>query len=290
MQQRTNKQILGTTREMVTAMVAHVQGGESRYPAVRELVPYLLAGVKRVPDGIVPSTPEDRREMSAMARDAAIHALWRVDKAVLAMDEYLLAALSESPAELPASAVRGLQYRNPLIVLGAPDFSDEDTVYYRSHLGIPLVAYLFGRWDHGQLLCSMNDDRFEDLGVMFAGFIATPEGLVFQTLRCTVPLGRDSTTIADAVARTVAGFHFSSDMGETDISRLASWLRRYLTQVLHTLSYAGSNKDDAEVYRLATRSAGKGKKARRSRPDEVTEFVKLGGRLSRELRELRSEG
>ncbi|MEU0214994.1 hypothetical protein ABZ281_07660 [Streptomyces sp. NPDC006265] len=286
MEQRTDKKTLELTREMVKAMAAHIQGGVSRYPALRDLVPYVMAGIKQVPDGLIPTRPDDRREMAAMGRDAAIHELWRGGKAVLAMDEYLLASLSESPAELPTAAVRSLEYRNPLIVLTTPDFSDEDTQYYREKIGIPFVAYTFGRWDNGQLLCSTKDDRFEDLGVMFVGYIATPEGLVLQTLRCTVPLGKQSTTVADAVARTVSGFHFSDDLAEKDITRLATWLRRYLTQVLHTVSYADSNPQDAEVYRPPTKPA-KGKKARRPRLEEVTEFVKLGAGLSRELRDLK---
>ncbi|WP_063729031.1 hypothetical protein [Streptomyces sp. RTd22] len=288
MEQRTDRKTLELAREMVKAMSSHIQGGVSRYPALRELVPYMLAGIKEVPGDLIPVRPDDRREMAAMGRDAAIHELWRGDKAVLAMDEYLLGVLSESPAELPTAAVRGLTYRNPLIVLSTPDFSDEDTQYYREQIGIPFVAYTFGRWDNGELLCSMNDDRFEDLGVMFAGFISTPEGLVLQMLRCTVPLGKESATVADAVARTVSGFHFSDDLAERDITRLATWLRRYLTQVLHTVSYASSNPQDVEVYRPPARPVGKGKKARRPRVnEEVTEFVKLGAGLSRELRGLR---
>ncbi|MCX4405957.1 MULTISPECIES: hypothetical protein [unclassified Streptomyces] len=57
--------------------------------------------------------------------------------------------------------------------------------------------------------------------------------------------------------------------------------------MLHTVSYASSNPEDAEVYRPPVKAAGKGKKARRSRQEDVTEFVKLGGQLSRELRGLR---
>ncbi|WP_371648725.1 hypothetical protein [Streptomyces mirabilis] len=287
MEQRTDKKTLELAREMVKAMASHIQGGVSRYPALKELVAYLTAGIKEVPKGLIPVRPNDRREMSAMGRDAAIHELWRGGKTVLSMDEYLLAALSESQAELPTAVVRGLKYRNPLIVLDTPDFSDEDTQCYREQIGIPLVAYTFGRWDDGELLCSSNDDRFEDLGVMFVGYISTPEGLVLQTLRCTVPLGAESTTVTDAVVRTVSGFHFNEDLGERDIPRLATWLRRYLTQVLHTVSYAGSNPEDAEVYRPPVKAAGKGKKARRPRQEDVTEFVKLGGQLSRELRSLR---
>ncbi|MEU7278749.1 hypothetical protein AB0A69_08240 [Streptomyces sp. NPDC045431] len=291
MEQRTDRKTLELAREMVKAMQSHIQGGVSRYPNLRALVPYVMAGIKEVPTGLIPWDPADRREMAAMGRDAAIHELWRSDKVVLAMDEYLLAALSESPAELPKAAVRGLRYRNPLIVLTTPDFSDEDTQYYRQQIGIPLVAHTFGRWSRGELLCSMGDDRFEDLGVMFVGYISTPEGLVLQTLRCTVPLDGESTTVSEAVARTVSGFHFSDDLGERDITRLATWLRKYLTQVLHTVSYAGSNPQDAEVYRPPVKPSGKSKKARRPRVEDVTEFVKLGADLSRELRDLRkSEG
>ncbi|MFK0015692.1 hypothetical protein [Streptomyces sp. NPDC091027] len=290
MQQRTDKQTLGLAREMTKAVVAHIQGGESHFPVVRDVAAVMASGVKEVPPHImrdVPKHPADRREVQAMARDAAVYTLWRVDSTVLAMDDYLLTVLSESPAELPTAAVKSLRFRNPLVVLTTPDLSDEETQYYREHIGIPLGAYVFGRWDEGQLLCSTNDDRFEDLGVMFVGFISTPEGMVLQTLRCTVPLGQEKTSVTDAVARTVGGFHFSEDLGEGDITRLSAWLRRYLTQVLHTVSYAGSNEHDADVYRPQVKAVGKSKKARRQRPDEVSEFVKLGSLLSRELRELK---
>ncbi|TLS44870.1 hypothetical protein FE633_17110 [Streptomyces montanus] len=110
---------------------------------------------------------------------------------------------------------------------------------------------------------------------------------MLQMIRRTVPLDGESTTVADAVARTVSRFHFSDDLGERDITRLATWLRKYLMQVLHTVSYAGSNPEDAEVYRPPVKPAGKGKKARRPRQEGVTEFVKLGANLSRELRGLR---
>ncbi|MFL4491692.1 hypothetical protein ACJ6WD_10575 [Streptomyces sp. VTCC 41912] len=288
MEERSDRKTLELAREMVKAMKSHVQGGVSQYPSLRALVPYLMAGIKQVPNELIPLLPADQREMSAMARDAAVHELWRGGRSVLAMDECLLSALSESSAELPKAVVRGLRYRNPLIVLTTPDFSDEDTDYYREHVGIPLVAYTFGRWDNAQLMCSMHDDRFEDLGVMFVGYISTPKGLVLQMLRCTVPLDRQSTTVAEAVARTVSGFHFNDDLGERDITRLATWLRKYLTQVLHTVSYAGSNPQDAELYRPPVKRAGKGKKTRRPRQEDVTEFVKLGSLLSRELRELRT--
>lgn len=290
MQQRTDKQTLGLAREMTKAVVAHIQGGESRYPVVRDVAALMASGIKEVPPHImraVPEHPGDRREVQAMARDVAVHTLWRGSKTVLAMDDYLLTVLSESPAELPTAAVKSLGFRNPLVVLTTPDFSDEETRYYLEHIGIPLGAYVFGRWDRGQLLCSTNDDRFEDLGVMFVGFISTPEGMVLQTLRCTVPLGQDKTTIADAVARTVSGFHFTEDLGEEDITRLSTWLRRYLTQVLHTVSYAGSNPQDAEVYRPQAKAVRKHKRSQRQRPDEVDEFVRVGSHLSRELRELR---
>ncbi|MGW0537599.1 hypothetical protein [Streptomyces sp. NPDC003032] len=127
MEQRTDRKTLELAREMVKAMAAHIQGGTSRYPTLRELVPYVGAGNKEVPIGPIPILPDERREMAAMGRDAAIHEFWKDGKAVLAMDEYLLANLSESLAELPTAAVRSLEYRNPLIVLTTPDFSDEDS-------------------------------------------------------------------------------------------------------------------------------------------------------------------
>ncbi|MGD6750404.1 hypothetical protein [Streptomyces sp. BH105] len=285
MELRTDKQTLDLAQEIVKAMEAHVQGGISLYPVTAQVAAYMADGAKNIPMGLIPSNPVIRREVLATARDAAIHLLWQRERHVLALDEYALAVLAETPPELPARTVRQMQTRNPLVMLSSPDLTDEDTRYYREHISIPLAAYVFGRWDDGQLLCS-TDGAFDDLGVMFLGFIAEPHGMVLQTIRCTVPLGDQSASVVEAVARTVSNFHYSEDLGEEDVSRFATWLRRYLTQVLCTLALARSDESDARVYRAPVRPAGKGKKVRRQRPGGVTEFVKLGAQLGKDLRRL----
>jgi hypothetical protein len=42
----------------------------------------------------------------------------------------------------------------PHLVRPKPDLADEHTAYYRSHIGVPWGAFVFGRYNNAQQLCS----------------------------------------------------------------------------------------------------------------------------------------
>jgi hypothetical protein len=220
----------------------------------------------------------------ARCRDTAIFRLWERNKVVYAMDDLMLHYLSQSSADkVPSSILGRLPHANPFVLLPKPDFSDEDTQYYRSHIGVPTGAFIFGKYQDGSFLCSTSDDCMEDLGVMFFGFIETPDhGPIAQTLRCTIPLSKKETTVEDVVNRTVEGFHFSPDLREGDRSRLEAWLRRYVAQVFNSLLYVCTDQPDVQVSQPGVTPVGKAKKIkkpRRPRPDDVNTVVKLGFRM-----------
>ncbi|KUL44792.1 hypothetical protein ADL22_12680 [Streptomyces sp. NRRL F-4489] len=285
---RTTKQVLETARLCIEALVGDI-ALHSSVPGVCEYAACLLEARDdvRVPQHLLPflpQHPEVRRSFMAAARDNAIHRLWSRSKVVYAMDDLMLHYLAQSSvSEIPTSVLQDLPHANPFILLPKPEMNDPEIAYFRTHIGVPLGAMVFGRFDNARRLCSTADERREDLGLMFVGWIDDEEkGRVFQTLRCTVPLRHERLTVDDVVNETVAKFHFSKDLGEDDNSKLESWLRRYVTQVFNSLLYVCTDQPDTEVYQPSVNRTGKtksGKKQRRPRPGDIDTVVKVGFRL-----------
>ena len=153
-------------------------------------------------------------------------------------------------------------------------------------------AFVFGRYNEAQQLCSTRDERREDLGLMFVGFLETDEGLVVQTVRCTVPLGKRTITAETAVNRTIAQFIFTDDLAEEDRSKLQAWLRRYVAQVFNSLLYVCTDQPDVETYRPRINRAGKPKKHRKQRRpqlDDIDALVQLCFRMGPALHQARQQ-
>ncbi|MFD6934705.1 hypothetical protein ACFWAP_00920 [Streptomyces goshikiensis] len=287
MTRRTSKQILAHATDVITAVVTHVRNAKQQFPMLDKFTDLMAAGETKAPGHLVasiPTHPADRREFLSLVQDVGIYNVWAKSKVVYAMDDILLGYLRESTSsKIPTAVLRNIRNPNPFILLPEPDFTDEETLSYRETIGIPLGAFVFGRWDDGRRLCSTMDERSTSLGVMFVGVIATPQGPATQFLRCSIPLGESEITVEEAVKATVDGFVFGPDLAEAEAERLTVWLTRYVSLIFHSLLYVCTKQPDIETYRPTVSPKGKAKKARRARPDQIEEVVKLGFRLGPEL-------
>jgi hypothetical protein len=185
------------------------------------------------------------------------------------MDEHLLRYFSEtSNSQVPTQIFRNLRHPDPYVLLPKPDFNDPETNYYRRHIGVPLGAFVFGRYNDAQQLCSTTADQREDLGLMFDG--------------CTVPLRQATFSVEDAVEATIAKFHFNDDLGEDDHRKLEDWLRKYVGQAISSLLYICTDQPDVQVEEPGGNRQGKSAKSRirrRPRPSDINTVVKLGFRM-----------
>ncbi len=288
-ERRTSKQVLEIAKKCIEALAGHISYCTST-PGVREYAALLLEAREdtRVPPHLIKFLPTHSAaaysDFMASARDTAIFNLWGKSKVVYAMDDLMLHYLSESSvSKIPTTVLEDLPHSNPFVMLPRPDWSDPEVAYYREHIGVPIGAIVFGRFNSARQVCSTNEVRREDLGLMFVGWLDAPgRGPVLQTLRCTIPLRGEHLTVDDVVNATVAKFHFNDDLGEEDNSKLEAWLRRYVTQVFNSLLYVCTDQPDTETYQPAVNRAGKakaGKKQRRSRPSDIDTVVKVGFRL-----------
>ncbi|HEX3783936.1 MAG TPA: hypothetical protein VHX38_30100 [Pseudonocardiaceae bacterium] len=292
-ERRTNKEILIAARASIEAVADQVQETESRL-ALRGLVQHLIdSDDRRIPShlirpSMIPGHP-DYQDTLASARDAAIFGLWSRSKVVYAMDEHLLRYFSESASsQVPTQIFGNLPHPDPYVLLPKPDFNDPETSYYRRHIGVPLGAFVFGRYNDAQQLCSTTADQREDLGLMFAGFIETDTGPVLQVLRCTVPLRQNTFSVEDAIEATIAKFHFNDDLGEDDHRKLEGWLRKYVGQAMSSLLYVCTDQPDVQVEEPGGHRRGKPAKSRarrRPRPGDIGTVVKLGFRMGPALYE-----
>ncbi|MEW1675502.1 hypothetical protein AB0O47_19970 [Streptomyces noursei] len=288
MNQRTDKEALARVREAIGSVAAHVQGGQRRFQLVRPLSESLMTGASRIPQHLVDRLPDDdpwaMRETRQYTADAAAYGWWQRSKVAYAMDDVLLGSLSESSTdEVPTAVIRDVPHPNPFILLPSPDFDDEETQYYRHHIGLPVGAFVYGKRKGGNLLCSTADERLDCLGVMFAGEIVEGGRSVFQVLRSSIHLDQEKTSVEQAVARTVEGFRWPPDVGESDPRRLENWLRKYLTQVFNTVLYVCTAQPDIETYRPSSATKQKARKQRRPRAGDIDSLVKVGWRLGPEL-------
>jgi len=299
MARRSNKEMLRAAQAGIEAFATWVQLVE-QLPGVREGVQHMLSPDN---DGRLPRhlgrypyfTPGHPRFADTMAevRDCAIFHLWGQSKVVYAMDDDMLGYLSESSASsIPTEILRNLPHANPYILLPAPDLDDPDTAYYRTHIGVPWGAFVFGRYRNAQLLCPTNDERREDLGLMFLGFLEDEGTPDLQTVRCTVPLREQTLTVESVVSATVAGFTFNEHLAEDDRSKFEVWLRKYVALVFNSLVYVCTDQPDIATYRPGFNRAGKLKKSargqqQRPRPSDIREVVQLGFRLGPALFEAR---
>lgn len=290
MKRRTDKEALASVREVLGAVAVHNQDGQARYPVVRQLAERMALGDSTIPDhlgrqlAVYEDDPHMISQVRAYSADAAIYRLFQRSKVAYAMDDHLLGQLSESSADkVPTDILRDLPHANPFVLLPSPDFEDEETRYYRNHIGLPAGAFVYGKRDCGKYTCSTADPRLDVLGIMFAGEIIDNGAENFLVLRCSVPLDGDRTSVDDAVAATVQGFRWSSDLGESDPRRLEAWLRRYVTQVFSSVLYVCTDQPDVETYRPTAPAKQKARKQRRPRAGDIESLVKVGWRLGPEL-------
>ncbi|MCZ0981793.1 hypothetical protein O1L60_30745 [Streptomyces diastatochromogenes] len=290
MNRRTDKEALASVREVIGSVTTHVQDGMQRFPVVRPLAESMVGSDSNIPEQLLQRLEpyeEDLRtftQVRAYSADTAIYRLWERSKVAYAMDDRLLGELSESSADkVPTGVLRDLPHGNPFILLPSPDFEDEETRYYRTHVGLPAGAFVYGKRDGGRYMCSTTDPRLDVLGIMFAGEIVDNGVGCFSVIRCSVPLAGDVTSVDEAVTTTVKGFRWSSDIGESDPARLEVWLRRYVTQVFNTVLYVCTDQPDIEIYRPAANAKQKARKQRRPRAGDIDSLVKVGWRLGPEL-------
>lgn len=187
MEVRSRKEILRAAQLSIEAIAERVRLNERR-PGIREVAQHMITDNDgRIPEHLryphlQPGHP-DFSEVMATVRDCAIFRLWAQTKVVYAMDDTLLGYLSESSAStIPSEILRGVPHANPYVLLPKPDLDDPETAYYRTHIGVPWGAFVFGRYRDAQLLCSTRDERREDLGLMFIGFLETADVQVLQTI------------------------------------------------------------------------------------------------------------
>jgi hypothetical protein len=300
MARRTNKQILGDAQAGIQMFAEWVRRYE-QVPGVSEVAEY-MASLDN--DGTMPRHlrypyfhPSHHwfGEAMARARDGAIFRLWGQSKVVYAMDDDLLGYLSESSmSSIPTEILQGIPHANPYVLLPAPELTDLETEYYRKHIGVPWGAFVFGRYRHGQLLCSTNDEQREDLGLMFLGFMENEGETVLQTIRCTVPLQGPTLTVERVVDETVAGFTFNEHLHEDERARFEAWLRKYVSLIFNSLVYVCTDQPDIETYRPGFNKVGKVKKSARRqvanpRPSDVRAVVQLGFRMGPALNEARRQ-
>jgi len=295
---RSNKEILKAARAGIELFAEQVRLNE-RLVGIRNLAQHMASPENdgRVPehlryDYFHPGHPWFA-EALAQARDGAIYYLWTQSRVIYAMDDDLLVYLSESSASsIPTEILKGIPHVNPYVLLPAPDLDDPETAYYRTHIGVPWGAFVFGRYRNAELLCSTNDERREDLGLMFLGFVESDGRVGLQTIRCTVPLRERTLTVESVVNETIAGFTFNEHLVADERNRFEAWLRRYVALIFNSLVYVCTDQPDVERYRPGVNKAGRVKKrARRhqARPrmDDVSELVKLGFRMGPALFEAR---
>lgn len=301
MARRSRKEILGAAKQSIEAFAERVRLNEQR-PGVREAAQYMASANN---DGRMPgqlmrypyfarSHPEFP-EIMATVRDCAIFRLWALSKVVYAMDDDLLSYLSESSASaIPTEILRAVPHANPYVLLPRPDPEDSQTVYYRTHIGVPWGAFVFGRYRDAELMCSTRDEQREDLGLMFLGLLESEGETVLQTVRCTIPLRERLITVENVVNATIAGFTFNEHLAEDDRSKFEAWLRTYVAQVFNSLVYICTDQPDIEVYRPGVNKAGKVKKSgrrqqRRPRSSDINEIVQLGFRMGPALHQARQQ-
>jgi hypothetical protein len=241
-ERRSNKDILRAARLIIETVAAQVRQNERR-PGGRELAQHLVTSDDRLlPDHLrfsymFPGHPE-HRDVMASVRDCAIFRLWGQAKVVYAMDDLLLDYLSQSrTSAIPTQVLQNVEHANPFVLRPRPDLTDEQTAYFRSHIRVPWGAFVFGRYHDAEQLYSTRDERREDLGLMFVGFLETADGPVVQTVRCTVPLRERLISVEDTIERTIARFQFNDDLAEDDSGQLEAWLRTYVAQVFNSLLY-----------------------------------------------------
>jgi hypothetical protein len=287
---RSNKEILQAAKAGIELFTTQLRQYE-QVPGIRELAQHLASPEN---DGTVPAhlrypifNPNHPFFPEAMARgrDGAIFRLWGKAKVIYAMDDDLLGYLSESSmSSIPTEILRNIPHTNPYVLLPAPDLSDPETAYYRTHVGVPWGAFVFGRYRNAELLCSTNDERREDLGLMFLGFIENEEATALQTIRCTIPLREATLTVESVVNETIRGFTFNEHLQEDERVRFEAWLRKYVGLVFNSLVYVCTDRPDIEMYRPGINKAGKLKKSAkrhqaRPRMDDINEVVQLGFRM-----------
>ena len=299
MERRSRKEILRAAQLSIEAIAERVRLNERR-PGIREVAQYMITSDDtRMPQHLRypylhPDHPEFP-EVMATVRDGAIFRLWAGAKVIYAMDDGLLGYLSDSSASaIPTEILRGIPHANPYVLLPKPDLEEPETAYYRSHIGVPWGAFVFGRYNDAQQLCSTRDERREDLGLMFVGFLETETEPVLQTIRCTIPLRERMISVEDAVNATVAKFLFNEHLAEDDRSKLEAWLRRYVAQVFNSLVYICTDQPDIETYRPGVNRAGRIKKSRRRqqrrpRLSDINEVVQLGFRMGPALHHARRQ-
>ncbi len=299
MERRSRKEILRAAQVTIEAIAERVRLNERR-PGIREVAQYMITSDDtRMPAHLrypyLNPTHPDFPEVMATVRDGAIFRLWAQTKVVYAMDDALLGYLSESSASaIPTEILRGIPHANPYVLLPKPDLDQPETAYYRTHIGVAWGAFVFGRYNDAQQLCSTRDERREDLGLMFVGFLETAGEPVLQTVRCTIPLRDRMISVEDAVNATVAKFLFNEHLAEDDRSKLEAWLRRYVAQVFNSLIYICTDQPDIETYRPGINRAGKVKNSgrrqqRRPRLSDISEVVQLGFRMGPALLQARRQ-
>jgi hypothetical protein len=287
------------TAKRTIQVVADVVSRNESQPGIRELARYFIASDSmeappRLLHQVTAGGWLDLREIRATAVDNAIFYLWSKSKVVYAMDDLLLEHLSESgTSRIPTQVLSSLPHADPYLLLPKPDLSDPQTAYYRTHIGVPLGAFVFGRYNQAQQLCSTADGKRQDLGLMFIGFIEREDGATDPvTLRCTIPLGGQTFTVEDAVSATIAKFHFNEHLAEDDPAKLEAWLRTYVGQAFNSLLYVCTEQPDIEVYRSGATRPGrqaKSRERRRPRPDDIEQVVKLGFRMGPALHQARAQ-
>lgn len=299
MERRSSKQILRAAKQGIEAIATQVRENERR-PGVRELAQHLITSDdRRIPDHLrytyLSLGHPLHRDVMASVRDIAIFRLWAQTKVVYAMDDLLLDYLSQSAAStIPTQILRNLPHANPYVLLPQPNLADEQTVYYRTHIGVPWGAFVFGRYNQAEQLCSTHDERREDLGLMFTGVLQTADGPVVQTVRCTIPLREPTTTVDAAIEATIAKFVFSDDLAEDDRTKFEAWLRTYVAQVFNSLIYVCTDQPDVVIRQPGANKAGKSKKRqrrkqRRPRPSDIDTVVQLGFRMGPALHQARRD-
>ena len=297
-ERRSNKELLATAKRTVQVVADVVRRNESQ-SGVRELAwHFITSNDIHAPADLLYRASRgglvDLQEVRATVADNAIFYLWSKSKVVYAMDDLLLDHLSESgTSRIPTQVLRSLPHADPYLLLPKPDLSNPQTAYYRTHIGVPLGAFVFGRYNQAQQLCSTTDDKRQDLGLMFVGFIERDDGVTDPvTLRCTIPLSGQTFTVEDAVSATIAKFHFNEHLAEDDPAKLEAWLRTYVAQAFNSLLYVCTEQSDIEVYRPGATRTGKPAKSRerrRLRPDDIDQVVKLGFRMGPALHQARRQ-
>ncbi len=252
MARRSTKEILQAAKAGIELFATWLRKYEE-VPGIRELAEHMVSPEN---DGTVPKRLRYAHfhpshpffpEAMARGRDGAIFRLWGRAKVVYAMDDDLLGYLSESSvSSIPTEILSRIPHTNPYVLLPVPDLSDPETEYYRTHIGVPWGAFVFGRYRNAELLCSTNDERREDLGLMFLGFIENGKETALQTLRCTIPLRGATLTVESVVNETVQRFTFNEHLQEDERTRLEAWLRKYVALIFNSLVYVCTYHPDIE--------------------------------------------